>query len=121
MVSMLGVMTLAQIDAVKPLAEGFGSQFLPYALAVACTAIVVLFKLLWDQNAKNALALEVMNKAQDLEVANLRTAHAAEIAALNSQLLAETRAGAAEVRKTLEQVMPLQAQLAEMIRLTERE
>lgn len=108
---------LAQIEAVKPLAEGFGSHFLPYALAVACIVIGILAKVIWDLVKGHAAELvKVGDQWKQME-----KEHDAAIAALNAQLLAEARAGAAEVRKTLEQVMPLQAQLAEMIRLTDRE
>jgi len=114
-------MLLAQVDPTKTLADGLGTQFLPYALAICLLVIAFLFKLLWDQNTKHALALETMNKAQDVEVANLRTAHASEVSALQADRLARVSAAAEAQQALLLKVLPLQNQLAEMIRLTSKE
>lgn len=108
---------LAQVDAVKPLADGLGSNFLPYALAICLVVIGILAKVLWSTRDSDAKR----EREHDAELATLRDKKDAEIAALNAQLLSQALGHAGEIRKTLEQVLPLQKQLAEMIHLTDRE
>lgn len=89
---------LAQIEVVKPVAEGLGSNFLPWALAIALVAIGVLFKLLWDEKTK----------------------HAAEMAAREKEAREIARADAKEQRELLMQIVPLSAKLTEGLESLER-
>lgn len=122
-------LVLAQVDPVKPLADGFASNFLPYALGVCVITIGALAKILLFDVSKATEARErahdaelaAVQKTKDAELAALQKSKDEAIAALNAQLLTQALSHAGEIRKTLEQVLPLQRQLAEMIHLTVKE
>jgi len=114
-------MLLAQVDPTKALADGLGAQFLPYALAIVVLALVGMFKLLWDQNTKHAVDLAALTKTHADEIAALNKANDTETAALQADRLARVSAAAEAQQALLLKVLPLQNQLAEMIRLTSKE
>lgn len=114
-------MILAQIEVVKPIAEGLGSHFLPWACALELVAIVFMFKLLWDQGKANAAEKEKREREHDAELAALQKSKDTEKDALNVQLLAQMRADAEAQRNLMLQIVPLSGQLVEMIRLTDKE
>lgn len=114
-------LVLAQVDPVKPLADGFASNFMPYALAVCVVTIAALAKVLRDTMKETTVANDARERAHDAEIAALQKAKDDAVAALNAQLLTQALSHAGEIRKTLEQVLPLQRQLAEMIQLTGKE
>lgn len=106
-------MLLAQVDPTKVIADGLGSS--PYYLCgLLIVAIVAMFKLLWDQNAKHTAALAELNKACDAEI----KAKDLVIAELQAQRLADAKAAGAEHIGLLTQLLPLQSRMVEMLELT---
>lgn len=116
---------MGQVDPTKAIADGLSGGDLTQALGYACAlligALVVVLKLFWDSIQKHATDREARERAHDLEIAKLQKAKDDEIAALQADRLARVAAAAEAQQALLLKVLPLQNQLAEMIKLTSRE
>lgn len=111
---------LAQVDPTKAIADGFGTQFLPYALALVTLALVGVFKLLWDQSRGHATEIAATNKAHTEEISALNKAHSDALALAHTERLADMKADAKEQREILSQIVPLAAKLTEGLEILER-
>lgn len=96
-------------DPTSTLANGLGSNFLPWALAICLVAIAYLFKTLNEERKATALAV-----AAAAEKANA----AAEKA--SAERLADVKQDAAEQRVILSQIVPLATKLTMGLEILER-
>lgn len=116
---------LGQVDPTKAIADGLSGGTLTQALGYACAmlviALIAVCKLFWDSIQKSAADREGRERAHDVELATLQKAKDEEISALQADRLARVSAAAEAQQALLLKVLPLQNQLAEMIKLTSRE
>lgn len=109
-------MILAQIDATKA-TEGMGRDFLPWAVLGLCLALGFVVRSYLVMRAEKDKAIAELQKAKDEAIKALQKEKDDATAALQSQLLAQIRSDGAELRKTLESVLPAQARMLEIIDL----
>lgn len=97
------------VDPTATIANGLGSNFLPWALAICLLAVAYLFKTLNEERKTAAAAT-----AAAAEKANA----AAEKA--SAERLADVKQDAAEQRAILSQIVPLSTKLTEGLEILER-
>ncbi len=102
---------LAQIDVVKPVAEGLGANFLPYALALVIGALLFSVKFALDLIKTHATATAEQNAKHAAALADKETKHAEQIAVLNAKLVERLDTNGKEQRETLMLIIPLVSKL----------